>query len=437
MPEARVTAEVNITPRGGKGQSATFRDIRSAETNISVSGEDAGNFNVTLALPHGMGIASHIGDNDLVDLSIFRGEEGGNVFRGQIDRISRTSRPEYVEWTIRGKNLSKQLVTNVAYLSYYGAIPGTGKGVDSVDGITGLRPQQMNIFQVARYILGIKTLTRLTTPNGQEVVGLSVGEFVEKLILESPWVDASMFAGVEIIADHLIVFGGDGIAFRTIADVIGSLADPPYIYWFVDEDGVFHFKPWIWRDGTPQIIIPNEKFLNEHTSISDYSVIAGCSVQSSFAGTVNPEVGFAIAYNDVIGSKYGTRFSVIQDAPYLYNREMVLRRANDHLQLNYLKRIESTVAVRGEAYYRIDRNVYVDKLKGYFYLDSVQHRLQYEDQDLDWTTTLGLTHGRVSSDSFIDIETANATISTDIIVGRVGLPRDVSAYAIDKEDQDA
>lgn len=414
----RVHAAVETVPLGnGRGTGTLYRDIKSIQTNKSVSQPGSGNFSVTLALPHGAGILVDATDNDLVRVYARRGGAatdgyGEPLMVGQIDRISRTGRPDYVEWTLRGKCLTKQFLTNVIYMSQYGAV--TQEDGSVVTGV--LAPTEQTIGSVAASIFGCKELTKISLSDGQEIVGVSLQCFLEKLVTEPIWVDADLLSGYDINAEHLILDASVNPSFLTVGQLLDQLADRPYVYWYVDESGMFHFKPWHWRDGTPTISVDDQEYLNDNTSVADFKVIAGCAVKVREAYNYG-FAGWALSYNHAIGQRYGSRYSRVSDVPYLYNFAMAQRRAVDHIQIQYLGRIESQVTVRGSEKWRIDRNVHVPRLGGYFYLDSVQHRLSFAEQESDWTTTLGLTHGRAYPESFLTVENGDATIRADINAG--------------------
>lgn len=416
-----IRAAVEIIPLRGLGNSGnttgvSFRDIKEINTNKSVSQPGAGNFTVTLGLAHGDGLQSQISDNDVIKIYAQRGGDPTElptdmIFMGQLDRITRTARPDYEEWSLRGKCMTKQFLTNLLYTNLYGQYEDPDTGQLKI----GVIPEIANLQQIATNILGCDQLVTLTeSGTGAKVAGLSLQEFLEKFIWESPWVEPDLLTGAVIDAEHLLLRGESSPSFSLLYEVIEGLADRPFVYWYVDERGVFHFKPWHWRDASPNFVVGDDEYLNDNTSTADMKVIAGAAVTPDQTLGGAPFAGWAIHFDPVIGARYGTRFMRFNNAKYIYTYPMAQRRAVDHVQLQFLGRIESQVAVRGDSRWLVDHNVYVQRLGGYFYCDSVQHRLKFEKESVDWVTTLGLTHGRATADAYADKDAANASIIADI-----------------------
>lgn len=404
----RLRSAIEVIPVGErKGGSMVFRDLISATTSKGVSSAEAGSFDVRVALPRGRGAQLDPADNDMVKLFLWRGDSklpDSPVFIGQIDRVTRSARTDAIEWGLRGKCLTKQFLTNVVFLNSLNA---------ESEGMPAVRADMVNLAILAQDYLNCGTGT-LADENGKPVAtGVKVGCVVENLVSLPIWIDPDLLFGVDVHAGGLVTYGSQLPVFQSVGEVLSSLADPPYLFWYVDELGVFHFKPFNWRDGTPQANVEESDYISDHTSTCDYRVIAACSVMPD-TRVVNEVTGLAFYAHEGLAKRYGIRYQRMNNVPYLYTLQMAQKRAQDQVEMQYATRMEAQVTCFGTGKFHTDTYVFVPRLDAYFYVESIQHAYNSEGGAASWLTTLGLTYGRRKPDSFIDSDAAQLTILNDL-----------------------
>lgn len=423
----RVHGMVEVVPvlaDGSQGQSYFFRDIISGETNKSISSGQAGNFEVKFGLSHHTEAISEIADNDLCRLYLRRGDDqftGDDIVMiGQVDRASSSTEPTRSDMILRGKDLTKQFITQIAYLQQIAE--DNPETPDEDEGGT-LAPKDMTYETLAVELLGCdpKGVSIKLFGQEEEVPGVSVGCFVKKFVTEPLFVDPDLLTSVFVdpAADELLLFSGNTISYQTLNAILEGVSDRPYWFWYVSERGDFRFKRFNWRDASRFDTVLGDEWMNDLTNTADAPVVGAVMTNTNLTTDISGQSGaFAIVAHEGVLHRYGMRFLNKQNVPYIYNQVDLQERAHEQLQYQFAQRRTSDLTVHGNSRFAVDSFLYVERLGMYYYVDSVQHRFKLggenQDRQIQWNTNLGLTLGRREPTSYIDRETGYATIADEL-----------------------